>query len=141
MTDFDMNEFNKSVIEEFRANAGMIANPMFDGMSVILVHHRGAKTGTERVTPLVYQDLNDGRRAIFASMAGAPNNPAWYHNLVANPETIVEVGSDAIEVTATVADSASREPIWQRQKLEAPQFADYEAATDRTIPVAILNPR
>lgn len=141
MTDFDMNEFNKSVIEEFRANAGMIANPMFDGMSVILVHHRGAKTGTERVTPLVYQDLNDGRRAIFASMAGAPNNPAWYHNLVANPETIVEVGSDAIEVTATVADSASREPIWQRQKLEAPQFADYEAATDRTIPVVILNPR
>ena len=141
MTDFDMNEFNKSVIDEFRANAGMIANPMFDGMSVILLHHRGAKTGTERVTPLVYQDLNDGRRAIFASMAGAPNNPAWYHNLVANPETTVEVGSDTIAVTATVADSTSREPIWQRQKQQAPQFAEYEAATDRTIPVVLLSPR
>ena len=141
MSDFDRNEFNQGIIDDFRANAGVVTNPMFDGMSLILVHHRGAKTGTERVTPLVYQDLDDGRRAIFASMAGAPNNPAWYHNLVANPNTSIEVGSDTIDVTATVADRATRGPIWQRQKEQLPQFADYEAATERTIPVIVLSPR
>ena len=85
MSDFDMNEFNQGIIEEFRANAGVVTNPMFDGMSLILLHHRGAKTGTERVAPLGYQDLDDGRRAVFATAGGAPNNPAWFHNLVANP--------------------------------------------------------
>lgn len=136
-----MNEFNQSIIDDFRANAGVVTNPMFEGASLILLHHRGAKTDTERVTPLVYQDLGDGRLAIFASMAGAPNNPAWYHNLVANPDTTVEVGSDTIEVAATVADAGTREPIWQRQKEQSTQFADYEAATDRTIPVVVLSPR
>ena len=114
---------------------------MFDGVPLMLVHHRGAKSGIERVTPLAYQDLGDGRRAIFASMAGAPSNPAWYHNLAANPETTVEIGSETVDVTATVADSATRDPIWQRQKEQVPQFADYEAATSRTIPVVVLSPR
>jgi deazaflavin-dependent oxidoreductase (nitroreductase family) len=141
MSDFDMNDFNQGIIDEFRANAGAMTNPMFDGIPLILLHHRGAKTGTQRVTPLAYQSLDDGRRAIFASMAGAPNNPAWYHNLVANPDTSLEVGSDTINVTATEADPATRESIWQRQKEQVPQFADYEAATDRTIPVIVLSPR
>jgi deazaflavin-dependent oxidoreductase (nitroreductase family) len=141
MSDFDMNEFNQSIIDDFRANVGVVTNPMFEAASLILLHHRGAKTGIERVTPLVYQDLGDGRRAIFASMAGAPRNPAWYHNLVAKPDATVEVGTDTIEVTATVADAETREPIWQRQKEHSTQFADYEAATNRTIPVVVLSPR
>lgn len=140
MNDFDINEFNKSVIADFRENAGVVANPMFAGTLLMLLHHRGAKTGTERITPLVYQDLGEGQAAIFASMAGGPNNPAWFHNLVANPVTKIEIGSDILDVTATVADAVTREPIWQRQKEMAPQFAEYEAATDRTIPVVLLNP-
>ncbi len=136
-----MNEFNQGIIDEFRAGAGTVTNPMFADMHLLLLHHQGAKTGTERVTPLVYQPLDDGRWAIFASMAGAPNNPAWYHNLVANPDTTIEVGSDTVEVTATEADPATRDLIWERQKQEVPQFADYEAATSRTIPVMVLSPR
>ena len=140
MSDFDMNEFNQGIIEEFRANAGVVTNPMFDGTPLILFHHRGAKTGTERVAPLGYQDLDDGRRAVFASAGGAPNNPAWFHNLVANPDTSLEIGSDTIDVTATVADPPTRESIWQRQKEHFPQLADYEAAT-RTFPVIVLSAR
>jgi deazaflavin-dependent oxidoreductase (nitroreductase family) len=141
MSDFDMNEFNQGIIEEFRANAGVVSNPMLEWTPQIQVPHRGAKTGTQRVTPLAYQALDGGRWAIFASMAGAPNNPAWYHNLVADSDTTIEVGSGTIEVTATVADPATREAIWQRQKEQVPQFAEYAAATDRTIPVVVLTPR
>ncbi len=74
-------------------------------------------------------------------MAGAPTNPAWYHNLMANPETTIEVGGDVIDVRASEADPETRAPIWERQKVEAPQFAEYEAATERTIPVVIFERR
>lgn len=133
------NDFNQQVIDEFRANDGKVGGP-FEGAPMILVHHRGAKTGTERVTPLVYQADGD-RWVIFASKAGAPNHPHWYHNLVANPDTTIEVGSETIEVTTAEATGDERNRLWETQKQNAPQFAEYEAKTDRTIPVLVFSRR
>ena len=82
----DPNDFNGQIIEEFRANGGKVGG-MFEGAPMVLVHHKGAKSGTERVNPLMYRDLGDGAIAVFASKGGAPTNPDWYHNLVANPDT------------------------------------------------------
>lgn len=136
----DMNDFNTKIIEEFRANAGVVGPP-FEGAPMVLVHHKGAKTGTERVTPLVYQPVGDDW-AIFGSKAGAPDHPAWFHNLVANPETQIEVGADTIPVTATVLEGALRDEIWAKQKELMPGFADYEkTAGGRTIPVVLLSRR
>ena len=84
-------DFNTKIIEEFRSNAGEVGGP-FAGATVLLLHHTGAKSGTERVSPLVYQPVGD-RFAIFASKGGAPTNPDWYHNLVAHPDTTIEVGT------------------------------------------------
>jgi deazaflavin-dependent oxidoreductase (nitroreductase family) len=134
-----MNDFNQQIIQEFRANHGKVGGG-FDGAPMVLVHHTGAKSGTERVTPLVYQAI-DGGWAIFASKAGAPDNPDWFHNLRANPDTVIEVGDDTIEVTAHVADPAEREPIWSKQKQLMPNFAEYEQNTDRVIPVVVLERR
>lgn len=135
----DMNEFNKQVIEEFRANAGKVGGN-FEGAPMILVHHTGAKSGTERVTPLVYQADGDDW-VIFASKAGAPDNPAWFHNLKANPETTIEVGAETIAVTAIEAEGAERDRLYEAQKTMMPQFAEYEAKTERTIPVLVMRRR
>jgi deazaflavin-dependent oxidoreductase (nitroreductase family) len=132
----DMNDFNEKVIDEFRANAGKVGGP-FEGAPVILLHHKGAKTGTERVSPLVYQPVGEAF-AIFGSKGGAPTNPDWYHNLLAHPRTTVEVGTDTIAVTAREATGAERDPIWEKQKQLMSGFADYERATTRTIPVIVL---
>jgi deazaflavin-dependent oxidoreductase (nitroreductase family) len=135
----ETTDFNGKIIVEFRANGGKVGGP-FDGAPMILVHHTGAHTGTERVTPLVYQQVGAGF-AIFASKAGAPDNPAWYHNLLAHPNTSVEVGTETIAVTARVLDPAEREIIWERQKELNPGFAEYEVkAAPRTIPVVVLDP-
>jgi deazaflavin-dependent oxidoreductase (nitroreductase family) len=135
----DMNDFNQQIIDEFRANHGQVGGG-FDGAPMVLVHHKGAKSGVERVTPLVYQAVDDGW-AIFGSKGGAPDNPAWFHNLKANPDTVIEVGDDTIDVMARVADTAEREPIWTKQKQVMPGFAEYETKTDRVIPVVILERR
>ena len=135
----DMNDFNAKVIEEFRANEGRVGGS-FEGMPVVLVHHTGAKTGTPRVNPLVY--LKDGDRyVVFASKAGAPTNPAWFHNLMANPQTEIEVGSETIAVTATEATGEERDRLFEEQKRAQPQFAEYEKKTGgRVIPVVVLTP-
>ncbi len=135
----DMNEFNQNVIEEFRANEGKVGGP-FDGAPMILVHHTGAKSGTERVTPLVYQADGDDW-VIFASKAGAPSHPHWYYNLLANPDTTIEVGTETVEVTTVEATGDERTRLWETQKKQAPQFAEYEAKTDRTIPVLVFSRR
>jgi deazaflavin-dependent oxidoreductase (nitroreductase family) len=132
----DVNDFNRKNIEEFRANGGKIGGP-FEGASVLLLHHKGAKTGAERVNPLAYRPVGDAL-AVFASKAGAPTNPDWYYNLRANPETTVEVGTETIPVVAHVADDSERAPIWEAQKHDSPGFADYEKQTSRQIPVIIL---
>jgi deazaflavin-dependent oxidoreductase (nitroreductase family) len=132
-------DFNGKIIAEFRANDGKVGGP-FDGAPMILVHHAGARSGTERVTPLMYQQVGDSF-AIFASKAGAPDNPAWYRNLLAHPNTSVEVGTETYSVTARVAEPAEREVIWDRQKERFPGFAEYEVkAAPRTIPVVVLDP-
>ncbi|MFT5202787.1 MAG: deazaflavin-dependent oxidoreductase (nitroreductase family) [Candidatus Aldehydirespiratoraceae bacterium] len=134
-----MNDFNNDVINEFRANEGKLGGG-FEGSNMVLVHHTGARTGTERVAPLAYRAEDDGW-VIFASKAGAPDNPDWFHNLKANPATCVEVGSEKIDVTAIELTGAERERIWELQKVEVPTFAEYEAKTDRIIPVILLERR
>ena len=132
----DSNDWNRAIIEEFRANAGKAGGP-FEGGTLLLLHHTGAKTGTRRVNPLAYQALPNGY-AVFSSKGGAPHNPDWYHNLVAHPDVSVEVGTDTVDVQARVAEGEERNAIWERQKKLAPGFADYEKRTTRRIPVVVL---
>jgi deazaflavin-dependent oxidoreductase (nitroreductase family) len=131
------SDWNVGVIEEFRANAGKVGGP-FEGRPILLLHHRGARTGTERVNPLAYQAVGPGVLAVFASKGGAPTNPDWYHNLLANPRATVEVGTETYQVLARVAAGEERGRIWERQKQDMPGFADYERTTPRKIPVVIL---
>jgi deazaflavin-dependent oxidoreductase (nitroreductase family) len=131
------NDWNARVIDEFRANGGKVE--AFPANNLILLHHTGAKSGQQRVTPLAYQRV-DGGYAIFASKAGAPENPAWYHNLQAHPLATIEIGTDTVQVTARVAGPEEREPIWTQQKKDQPGFAEYEHKTTRQIPVVILEP-
>jgi deazaflavin-dependent oxidoreductase (nitroreductase family) len=132
----DMTEFNQGIIKEFRENEGKVGG-MFEGASIILVHHIGAKSGTERVAPLVY--FGEGERIfIFATKGGSDESPAWFHNLVANPKVTVEVGAEKFEVTATVLDRAERDEYYAKQVAVAPNFGDYERKTTRVIPVIEL---
>jgi len=134
-----MSDWNDKIIAEFRANGGKVGGS-FDGAPLLLLHSTGARSGRERVTPVMYQAVEDGF-AIFASKAGADSHPDWYHNLRAHPRARIEVGSDVLDVTARVLDAQQREPIWAEQKTRFPGFADYEAKTDRVIPVVMLDRR
>ena len=134
-----MSGWNDGIIEEFRANAGQVGG-MFEGATLLLLHHIGAKSRAERISPLMYQDLGNGY-AVFASKGGADTNPDWYHNLMAHPDIEVEVGAATVEVTAREVAGEERERIWSKQKAERPQFGEYERKTDRTIPVIVLEPR
>ena len=131
-----VNDFNAQVIEEFHASGGKLGGP-FEGAQMLLLHHKGAKTGTERVNPVAYRKVG-ASLVVFASKGGAPTNPDWYYNLQAHPHTTVEVGSETIPVVARVADDAERAPIWEAQKHDNPGFADYETKTSHQIPVVIL---
>ena len=133
-----MSDWNTKIIEEFRANEGRVGGP-FEGRPMILIHHIGARSGTERVTPLVYFPEDDGRMVIIASKAGAPTNPDWYHNLKANPAIDVEVGTETFPVQVTEAEGAEREGIWTRAVAAMPGFGAYQEKTTRTIPVLVLS--
>ncbi len=130
-------DFNAQVIEEFRANNGVVG--MLGDMPVLLLHHTGAKSGAGRVNPLAYMQ-DGGRYVIFASKAGAPTNPDWYYNLKAHPNVEIEVGTDTIDVTASEATGEERERLFNTQAESMPQFAEYAQKTDRVIPVIILTP-
>jgi deazaflavin-dependent oxidoreductase (nitroreductase family) len=133
------SDFNGKIIEEFRTNAGKVGGP-FAGSDILLLHHTGARTGAERVSPLAFQRVGESL-AVFASKAGEPDNPAWYHNLIANPDASVEVGTETLPVKARVAEPAERDVMWNRQKERAPHFAQYEEkAAPRKIPVIVLDP-
>lgn len=137
MADYD--NFNEKIIEEFRANNGKVGGP-FAGATLLLLHHTGARSGTERVNPLACQRIG-GSFAVFGSKAGSPRHPDWYYNLIAHPDAAIEVGAETVKVRARVADSAERAPIWAKQKEVAPNFAGYETnAAPREIPVVILDP-
>ena len=135
----DGDDFNTKVITEFRENGGKVGG-FFAGAPMVLLHHNGAKTGTERVNPLMYQQVG-GSIAIFASAGGQPRDPQWFRNLVAHPEVTIEVGASTSKARARVADGGERDSIWEKQKETYPQFAEYEKnAAPRVIPVIVLDP-
>ncbi len=134
----DVNDFNSAIIDEFRTNDGKVGGS-FEGAPVLLLHSTGAKSGLERVNPMMYQAIGDNW-AVFASKAGADTNPDWYHNVVAHPDATIEVGTETEPVRARVATGEERSAIWTTQKERFPGFADYERQTDREIPVVILEP-
>jgi len=134
----ELHEWNRKMVEEFRANGGKPGGP-FAGSPLLLLHTIGVRSGRERINPLMYQDLGDGRVAVFASANGAPAHLDWFHNLVANPTVIAEIGTGARQFRAHTATGEEREPIWSRQK-QGPGFAGFKTSTDRQIPVVILEP-
>ena len=135
-----VHDFNAKIIEEFRANGGVVGG-MFEGRDMLLLHTTGQQSGAARTSPLVYRPNGDDSWVIFASYGGAPKDPAWFGNLVAQPDVDIEVGTDTVAVRARVAEGAEREQLWTAQKAEVPGFADYEAKTDRQIPVVVLDRR
>ena len=137
----EMNDFNVKLIEDFRANNGTVTLPPFAGGQIVLVHHVGAKSGVERVTPLAYTRDGDDV-VIIASKGGAPENPAWYHNLRANPDTTIELGPDTIEVTAeALTEGPERERLFNQMADVYGNFHEYQKNTDRLIPVVVLHRR
>lgn len=130
------NDWNRRIIEEFRANKGKVGGP-FEGAPLLLLTTTGAKSGQQRTTPLVYMPDGD-RMIIFASKAGAPTNPDWYHNLVAHPQVTVEVGTETFNVTAVVITGEERDRLYAKQAAINPGFAEYETKTTRKIPVIAL---
>ncbi len=134
----EMNDWNAQIIEEFRANGGRVGGN-FEGAPLLLLHTTGARSGLERINPLMYQDLG-GSIAVFASKAGADSHPDWYYNVVATPDVTAEIGTETRAFRAHVADATERGPIWEKQKTDYPNFAEYEASTDREIPVIVLEP-
>ena len=132
-------DFNARVIDEFRANGGRLGGE-FDGMPILLLHHTGARSGRQYVNPLAYQ-ADDSRYVVFASRGGSPRNPGWYHNLIANPDTTIEVGSETLPVHAEEATGEERERLYRTQAERIPVFAEYQQkAGGRTIPVIVLSP-
>ncbi len=133
-----MSDWNTQIIEEFRANEGKVGGN-FAGAPLLLLHSIGAKSGLERVNPMMY--LADGDRyLVFASKAGAPVNPDWYHNLRANPRVTIEVGTQTIEVEATELVGEERTRMYDKQASLYSGFATYQETTDRVIPVVALTP-
>jgi deazaflavin-dependent oxidoreductase (nitroreductase family) len=133
-----INAFNKSIIDEFRANAGKVGG-QFAGADLLLLTTTGAKSGQRRVSPLAYFRI-DGKLIIIGSFAGAPVNPAWVHNLRADPAAHVEVGTDSFDVTARELPAAERDELFDKVAAAAPGFAEYQSNTRRVIPLFELQP-
>jgi len=134
-----VTDFNSAIIDEFRTHGGKVGGP-FEGAPLLLLTSIGAKSGEARTTPVMY--LPDGARmVIFASKAGAPTNPAWYHNLLANPSATVEVGTSKLEVEASVLTGEERDRLYEQQAALYPRFADYAQQATREIPVVALAPK
>ena len=131
-------DFNAQIIDEFHANEGRVGGP-FEGLTLLLLHHTGAKSGQSRINPLAYQS-DAGRYIIFASKAGAPSNPDWYYNLKAHPDVKIELGTDTLDVVAEELTGEERDRIYRTQAERVPQFAEYEQKAGRVIPVVALTP-
>ena len=131
------SEYNTKIIEEFRANEGRLGGE-WAGTTVILVHHFGARSGIERVTPLGCFVLGDGRFAIVASNGGSPRHPDWYHNLRAHPRITVEVGAETFTAVAEELDDTARAELWPRLIARYPTLAQHQAKTTRQVPVFVL---
>ncbi len=132
----EVKDWNKKVIEEFRANDGKVGDP-FANMTLLLLHTTGAKSGLPRVNPVAY--MADGEKlVIIASKAGAPSNPDWYYNLVANPEVSVEAGTEQFQALATITQEPERTELFEKMATLYPGFAEYPRKTTRIIPVVTL---
>jgi deazaflavin-dependent oxidoreductase (nitroreductase family) len=127
-----LDDFNRGIVEEFRANDGKVGGVA--GGTVLLLHTTGAKSGQPRLSPLAYLPI-DGRMLIVGSYLGAPKDPAWVHNLRANRRARVEVGTDAYDVVAHELPRDERDELYARVTQLVPAFADYQAKTDRVIPL------
>jgi deazaflavin-dependent oxidoreductase (nitroreductase family) len=129
------SEYNQKVINEFRANGGVVTGR---GQTVLLLHTIGAKSGKEHVTPVAHTKDGDNRYVIIASKGGAPDNPDWYHNIVAHPKVTVEVGTEKFEAEAVVQSEPERTRLYGQMAQAMPGFAEYQKKTSRTIPVVVL---
>jgi deazaflavin-dependent oxidoreductase (nitroreductase family) len=137
MSSTDLNDFNRTVIEEFRTNDGEVTG-VFAGAPMVLITHTGAKSGRQRTTPLVH--TRDGDRVvIIASKGGAPTNPAWLHNIKAHPHVTVELPTETFEAEAEIlTDGPERDRLFAQQAALMPNFSEYQEKTDRVIPVVAL---
>jgi deazaflavin-dependent oxidoreductase (nitroreductase family) len=133
-------DFKESVIADFRAHSGRVGGD-FAGTPIILIHHRGARTGTERVTPLAYSAQADGRLVIAASNGGSPAHPAWYYNLKAHPVIGVELGTETFAALAEEITGAAHAEMWAKMASEAPALGEYQTKTARQIPLFTLTRR
>jgi deazaflavin-dependent oxidoreductase (nitroreductase family) len=134
----DVNNWNKKVIEEFRANDGKVGGN-FEGKTLLLLHTTGAKSQEERINPVAC--IKDGERlAVIASKGGAPTHPDWYYNILANPQVTVEVGTEKLQARATVAEEPERTRLYNQMVEVMPGFDDYRRNTTRVIPVIVLTP-
>jgi deazaflavin-dependent oxidoreductase (nitroreductase family) len=132
-----MGGWNEQIIAEFREHGGKVGG-RYERQPLLLLHHTGAKSGVERINPLAYQRLGDDAVAVFGTKGGAPTDPQWYRNLLANPRARVEIGTETFDVVARVAEGEERERIWEKQKQLNPNFEVYEHKTGRLIPIVIL---
>ena len=133
-----MSDFNKGIIDEFRANGGKVGGG-FANTPILLLHSTGAKSGQERINPLAYH--KDGERfVVIASKGGAPTNPDWYYNLRANPMVEMEVGTEKLKARATIAAEPERTQLYEQREKRMPGFGEYRRKTARVIPVIILTP-
>ncbi|MBX7453491.1 nitroreductase family deazaflavin-dependent oxidoreductase [Mycolicibacterium sp. 3033] len=128
-----LDDFNRKIVEEFRANGGKVGGP-FEGGTLLLLHTVGAKSGRPRLSPLAYLTI-DQKMIIVGSYAGAPNNPAWVHNLRANPRARIEVGTETLDVAARELNADERDATWPKVVEYSEVFAGYQANTSRTIPL------
>jgi deazaflavin-dependent oxidoreductase (nitroreductase family) len=133
-------DFNRRIIEEFRANKGRVGGSLA-GTPIMLLHHIGAKSGIERVTPLACSRQDDGRYVIVASNGGSPTHPGWYYNLKAHPTVAVEVGTDTLIVRAEEVEGGARDALWSQLVAAAPSLAEYQAKAGRRIPMFALRVR
>jgi deazaflavin-dependent oxidoreductase (nitroreductase family) len=131
------SEYNTKIIEEFRANEGRVGGP-WEGVTLLLVHHTGARSGIERVTPIAYAAQGDGRFAIWASNGGAPAHPRWYYNLKAHPRTTAEVGNQTLTVVAEELGGAARAELWPKLIAQYPALGETQAKSARQFPVFVL---
>jgi deazaflavin-dependent oxidoreductase (nitroreductase family) len=135
----ERDDFNRAIVDEFRANRGRVGGPLAH-TPILLLHHIGAKSAIERVTPLVCNRRPDGRYVIIASNGGSATHPAWYHNLRARPRAEVEVGTETFWVRAAELDGPERDAVWSELVAASPSLRDYQTRTQRQIPLLALTP-
>ena len=138
------SDYNSEIINEFRANSGRVGG-MWTGTTLILIHHIGARSGIERVTPVACSPQGEGRFAIWAANGGSPTHPTWYYNLKAHPRITVEVGTQTFTVLAEELDSTARAELWPKLVAEwpkpvagSPDLGAAQAGTTRQFPVLLL---